>query len=197
MADSFDAVSAAYTSALDKIGGFRLSNRTNHDLARLYDNVKRGALTDDEVSAFTRFWNGNITPRIKDGGITAQTYKKLDSELSNAIANQKLGHQRRVFRGQRSAKPPGCKKKSSSLLLRKLNHYNQGIANLVRVNKAVGSSLGKDGKFGAGQLSAAIRSSDKSAQKKAATTGTAPMSKEARRAGRIWIPETAALLIER
>ena len=182
MADSFEAVSAAYTSALDNIGGFRLSNRTTHDLARLYDNVKRGALTDDEVSAFMRFWNGNITPRIKDGGITAQTYKKLDSELSNAIANQKNSDIKGAFLEAKDILSRQVAEEFPDSAAQ-IKAANEAYANLVRVNKAVGSSLGRDGKFGAGQLSTAIRSADKSAQKKAATTGTAPMSKEAR-AGR-------------
>jgi hypothetical protein len=182
MADSFDAVSAAYTSALDDIGGFRLSNRTNHDLERLYENVKKGALTDDEVSAFTRFWDGNITPRIKDGGITAQTYKKLDSELSTAIANQKNSEVKGAFL---EAKDILSRQVADEFpdAAGQIKAANEAYANLVRVNKAVGSSLGRDGNFGAGQLSTAIRSADKSAQKKAATTGTAPMSEEAR-AGR-------------
>lgn len=181
MADSVEAISEAYTRALSDIGGFRISDVTSHSLDRLHETVNKSALTDDQVSAFNRFWEGNIQPRIEGGGITAQTYKTLDSELASAIA-EVPGELKGAFMEVKSIFGKQVAKDFPSLAPQ-IKAADKAYSNWVRVNKAAASSMGRDGNFGPGQLTTAIRSSDKTAQKKATTTGSAPMSAEAR-AGR-------------
>lgn len=170
-----DLISDAYDAAKNQLGGFKIDPQAKKELGNLQMLAMRG-LEGRERSTVKQYFQNYINTR---DGLTAETFKELDSKLTNDIAKfssgdayqQKVGDalkevQRILTDNAKRANPDAAKA---------LKAADAAYANLVRLEGAAVGAKGNAGVFTPGQLLTAVRGADKSARDRATARGTALM----------------------
>lgn len=170
-----DLISDAYDAAKNQLGGFKIDPQAKKELGNLQMLAMRG-LEGRERSTVRQYFQNYINTR---DGLTAETFKELDSKLTNDIAKfssgdayqQKVGDalkevQRILTDNAKRANPEAAKA---------LKAADAAYANLVRLEGASVGAKGNSGVFTPGQLLTAVRGADKSARDRATARGTALM----------------------
>lgn len=171
-----DAISAAYEAAKSKLGHFKVDAQGSAELTNLAQMVK--SLPAQEQKTFNQAMNllrGEIS---KNGSITADGFKRIDSYLS-----QEAGH----FKGSTNAyeRKTGdalmelqrviteAAKRANPEAANAMSKADEAWANLVRVEGAAKAAKNHDGVFTPAQLNAAVQQADTSARKRAVSRGEA------------------------
>lgn len=178
VAQAGDKLSAAYDSALSKLGGVKFDPQFNADLQQLRGLAAN--LTPDMAKRFENILNDHFLSRVsRNGSMIAETIKQAESEigkkassfssrggaegeLGDALAQLKFLIRQQVAR----ANPDSAAATRAA---------DQGWANLVRVEGAAKGAKGTDGVFTPGQLLTAIRQADTSVRDRQTARGLALM----------------------
>jgi hypothetical protein len=173
------AVSNAYTDALNKLGGVKFDGKFASDLTSLSSLAQN--LTPDMAKKFTNELKSRVIGRMSpSGGMTAQTFKNVDSELGvlardygkSAVASE------REFAGAIKELQSAIRSQAervSSAYAEGVKPADAAFANLLRVQNAGKKAALQDGTFTPGQLMMAVRELDSSARKGATAKGQALM----------------------
>lgn len=172
------AISQAYDDALGQIKGVRLDQQFNQDFGQL-KQLTRG-LTPPMKNKFDKVANDILGSRSQTGAMTAETFKRVDSELGNiagkfqgsAVASEKeFGDavmQLKGLLGQQA-------RRSNPIAAEALRKADQAYANLVRIEGAANAAGQSTGVFTPAQLGAAVRMADKTVRRRANAGGNALM----------------------
>lgn len=174
-----DMLSAAYDDALRGLKGVTLDSQAKGELFNL--KAMAANLPDQSRSAFNRTIKNVIESRMSpNNGMTAETFKIVESELSKKAASyggstsageRELGdafnEALRILRDSAARQNPQYAEA--------LARANAGWANLVRIEGAGKAAALNEGVFTPGQLMSAVRQSDKSVRDRATARGTALM----------------------
>lgn len=170
-----DLISDAYDAAKGQLGGFKIDPTAKKELGNLQMLAVKG-LEGRERNTIKQYFKNYINTR---DGLTAETFKELDSKLTQDIAKfssgdayqQKVGDalkevQRILTENAKRANPEAAKA---------LKAADAAYANLVRLEGAAVGAKGNGGVFTPGQLLTAVRGADKSVRDRATARGTALM----------------------
>jgi len=174
-----DAVSNAYDDVLSSLKVVKFDGAFGKDLSQLRGMAQ--SLTKPMRAKFNDTLEEVLKGRTsKVGGMTAETMKRVDSELGNVAARygrssvaseQELGDAvkqlQALLREQVARNSPEAAKA--------LKDANAGWANLVRIEGAAKAAKNNDGIFTPAQLNTAIQTADQSVRKRAVGRGTALM----------------------
>jgi hypothetical protein len=174
VADAGNAISAVYDKAKSMMGGFQIDKQANSELANLQTLATSGLQGRERTTV-----NQYFKDYLNRPGLTAESFKELDSKLGADIAKfgkgdayqQKVGEalqevQRIVTDNAKRANP------AAAALFKQAD---QAWANLVRVEGASVGAKATDGIFTPGQLLTAVRGADQSVRDRATARGTALM----------------------
>jgi hypothetical protein len=174
-----DAVSQVYDDALNAAGSFVQDRQFGQEVGRLRQMAQ--GMTPAMRQRFEAVYNNLIGARTSPaGGMTARTFKDVDSELgqlagrfrgSSMASEQDLGDaltelQSSVRRQMVRSRPD---------VAGALAQADEGWANLVRVEGAAKAAKNNEGVFTPAQLNNAIQTADRSTRKRAVARGTALM----------------------
>ena len=174
-----DAVSQSYDDVLKSLKVVKFDAQYGKDFGQLKSMAQ--SLTQPMRQKFNNAAREVLQGRTsKIGGMTAETMKKVDSELgqmaarygrSSVASEQELGDAvkqlQALLREQVARNSPQAADA--------LKKANAGWANLVRVEGAAKAAKNNDGIFTPAQLNAAIQQADSSVRKRAVARGTALM----------------------
>jgi hypothetical protein len=174
------ALNGAYDDVLQRIGAVQADDAFASQVGNLRQMVSNGNLAEESVKRFDRILENQVLGRFQgQEAITAQTLKKMESELGNL--SQRLGRSQNYddqllgdaveelqgsLRGlvQRSAGP----KEAADL-----QAANAGWAMFTRMRRAASMVGAEDGVFTPAQFLNATKAMDKSTQKGAFAEGRA------------------------
>lgn len=175
------AVSSAYDDALAKLKGVALDNQLQGELASLRGLA--GNMPDDMAKAFEKTLANRILNRVSPaGGIEAQTFKEIDSELDKLAAE----YMRSSLASERQL--GGAFAELSQILTHAAGRQNpqaagavkaadDAFARLIRIENAAKAAKSTEGVFTPGQLLSGVMQADRSARKNAVGRGTSLMQK--------------------
>jgi hypothetical protein len=172
-------LSNAYDNVLGQIKGVNLDPQFSAELNQLQGMAQN--LTPDMAQRFQDILGKQVLSRVApNGGMTAQTYKTIDSDLNGLVS--KYGKSSVAQEGELGDALSQLQnllhanmKRSNPTLAPQLDAIDQGWANLVRVEGAAKSAMNSGGVFTPGQLNSAVASADDSVRKRAVARGTALM----------------------
>lgn len=179
VAEAGDLLSAAYDDALSRIKSVKFDGQFVQDFGQL-KRLAQGLTPTmrDKFAATTREIIGSRTS--KAGGMTAEAFKKVDSEIgqqaaryraSSVASEQELGDAltqlQSLLKQQVVRSNPDAAKALAAA--------DKGWANLVRVEGAAKSGKNAGGVFTPGQLNMAIQTADRSTRKRSVARGEALM----------------------
>lgn len=179
VAEAGDAIADAYDAALGSIKTVKFDGKFAQDFRQLKNMAQ--SLTPDMRNKFNKATRDVIGGRTSQvGGMTAETMKKVDSELgqmaarfgrSSVASEQELAdalkQAQALLREQVARSSPQASKA--------LKAADKAYANLVRVEGAAKAAKNNDGLFTPAQLNQAIQTADNSVRKRAVSRGTALM----------------------
>lgn len=172
-----DIVSGAYDDALKGLRGVTLDQTGKAQLASLRDMAKN--MPDTTRKQFNRIIDNIVIKRMSPNqGMTAETFKQVESELGSRAAaygksmqasERELGdallETQNILRQQAARQNP--------VYAKGLEKANQAWAKLVRVEGAAKSSSVSDGVFTPGQYLGAIKANSKAVRGRDFSRGTA------------------------
>lgn len=172
-----DIVSGAYDDALKGLNGVTLDQTGKAQLANL--QAMSANMPDTTRNQFNRIINNIVMKRMSPKqGMTAETFKQVESELGSRAATygksmqaseRELGdallEAQNILRQQAARQNPAYAEA--------LTKANQAWAKLVRVEGAAKGSVVSDGVFTPGQYLGAIKSASKSVRGRDFSRGTA------------------------
>jgi len=172
-----DIISGAYDDALKGLKGVTLDQTGKAQLANL--QAMSANMPDATRNQFNRVLNNIVMKRMSpNGGMTAETFKLVESELGSKAAiygksmqasERELGdalmEAQNILREQAARQNP--------VYAEGLQKANQAWAKLVRVEGAAKGSAVSDGVFTPGQYLGAIKSASKSVRGRDFSRGTA------------------------
>lgn len=172
-----DALSKRYDALLPKLG-FSADKQFTSELGNLSSMAQN--LAPQEARRFETILRDHLSKMSPKGGMQGETYKTVESALGNDIKRfssspdayqqelaQALKEMKRVFHEALVRSNPQHAKELSKVDL--------GYANYVRLRDAASRQGSLEGKFTPAQLSAAVRSQDKTVGKRAFSEGKALM----------------------
>ncbi|MBS1169510.1 MAG: hypothetical protein H6R01_428 [Burkholderiaceae bacterium] len=174
-----DALSGAYTDAVDRAGGLQLDDAFSAVANRL--RVDAQSLPADYARRFAKLIGDAGEYTVDSAGkMSSKEFNRVDSLFSKEIA--KTGKDSNMFAQDYT----GMVKEMQTALRDALERQNpaqadllkgarSGWANLVRVEQAAKSAKNNDGVFTPGQLNMAIQATDNSVRKRAVSRGDALM----------------------
>jgi len=172
---AFDVLDEAYDAARARLGGPVLV--TNNMREGIDELLHRASLiSGKQGNRFTRELEEGISSRMRGLSISADDYKKIDSELgelarkhskSTTASEQELGE---LFFDLRTTLREGLKAQNPEAydLFRQAD---TGYANLMVVNDAAKRAVNNDGVFTPGQLGFAVRAADETVRKRSIARG--------------------------
>lgn len=174
-----DIIGQAYDDVLGGLKSVRFDTKFQQDLTQLR-RLSRG-LTDPMRSKFNDTLKDVVQGRTSPApGMTAETFKKVDSELGQQVArygrssvaseqelSDALKQLQALMRDQVARTSPEAAKK--------LKEANAAWANLVRIEGAAKAAKNNEGVFTPAQLNMAIQQADNSVRKRAVSRGDALM----------------------
>jgi len=177
--DAHRLVSDAYTQALDKLKGVAIDQPLQAEIASLRSLAQN--MPDDMAKVFEKTIANRVLNRVSPaGGIEAQTFKEIDSEIgklaadyarSSTASERQLGNAfaelRQIMSGAAGRQNPDA---ASAL-----KAADGAFARLIRVENAAKAAKSTEGVFTPGQLLSGAMQADKSARKNATGRGTALM----------------------
>lgn len=170
-----DLISDAYDSAKNQLGGFKIDTQAKKELGNLQMLAMKG-LEGRERNTVKQYFQNYINTR---DGLTAETFKELDSKLTNDIAKFSSGdaYQQKVGDALKEVQRilTDNAKRANPDAAQALKAADAAYANLVRLEGAAVGAKGNGGVFTPGQLLTAVRGADKSVRDRATARGTALM----------------------
>lgn len=170
-----DLISDAYTTAKEQLGGFKIDPQAKKELGNLQMLAVKG-LEGRERNTIKQYFKSYINTR---DGLTAETFKELDSKLTQDIAKFSSGdaYQQKVGDALKEVQRilTDNAKRANPEAAQALKAADAAYANLVRLEGAAVGAKGNGGVFTPGQLLTAVRGADKSARDRATARGTALM----------------------
>lgn len=172
--DAHQAVSRAYDAAKAQLGHIRLDQQWNQDLSQLR-NLSQ-SLTPPFRRQFDKVLRENVQGRAPQGVMTAETFKRVDSDLGTLAAEWNK-------KPMAAAKEYGAAiQQLQALLNQQAYRTNPGaarakdaadaaFARLVTVEDAAGRGINQEGHFTPGQLNQAVRGTDRSARRNVTARG--------------------------
>ena len=174
-----DAISAAYTKAIDQIKSVKFDDQFAGDINKLKEISKN--LTPSMRTKFNKELNDRVGGRFRGTrSMDGDTYKQVDSELSTLAARWRgspdaaqkefgdaVFELKKVFHQ--------AARRSNPQAIKGLDAADKAYANLVRVELAARGAKGTDGVFTPGQLNTAIGQSDDKIRKRGQSRGTSLM----------------------
>lgn len=179
--DAHRMVSGAYADALDKLKGVAIDAPLQSEMASLRALAQN--MPDDMAKAFEKTLTNRVLNRVSPaGGIEAQTFKEIDSEIGklasdyarSAVASEKqlgsaFAELRQILSGAAGRQNPSA--------AAALKAADGAFARLIRVENAAKAAKSTEGVFTPGQLLSGVLQADKSARKNAVGRGTSLMQK--------------------
>ena len=177
--EAADAISVAYTKALDQIKSVKFDDQFAGEVNQLKEIAKK--LTPSMRTKFNKELNERVGERFRgtrsmDGG----TYKQVDSELGKIAARWKGSPDAAqkdfgdaIFELKKSFHQAA--RRSNPQALKGLDAADEAYANLVRVEGAAKGSKATDGLFTPGRLNTAIGQADDTIRDRGSSHGTALM----------------------
>lgn len=171
VAEAQDIVSRAYDDAMQAAPSWNLDQQASDEITQLYTLVDEG-LPVDEKNIFMNFYRKNVAPAFSEaGGITSQTYKKIDSKLAKLTKEMTPESGKAALAELRDILATAAARFSPEFG-EKMAKANRAYAKLVVVEDAVNRSV-MDGKFTPGQLLMSSKKHDKSVRKRSFAKGNA------------------------
>lgn len=170
-----DAISAVYNQAKSMLGGFRLDQQAQTQLANLRSMAQSG-LEGRERKAV----EGYFKDYLQKPALTADAFKELDSKLATDVARysgasdayqQKVGDVLATVRQIVADNAKRANPQAADLL----KQADAAWANLVRVEGAAKAGMNNGGVFTPAQLNMAVRQADSSVRDRSTARGTALM----------------------
>lgn len=174
-----DAISAAYDDALSSLKVVKFDGKFGTDLAQLRGMAK--GLTADMERKFEKTVRDVLAGRtFQAGGMTAETMKKVDSELgqiSSRYARSSVASEQELSDAVKKLQALLREQvaRNSPEAAQAVRAADAGWANLVRVEGAAKAAKNNGGVFTPAQLNAAIQQADTSVRRRAVSRGTALM----------------------
>lgn len=174
-----DALSAAYDDALNRVGAVVQDRQFTQEVGGL--RRMAAGMTAPMRQQFNAVYQNLLANRTSPaGGMTARTFKDVDSELgqlssryrASALASEKdlgdaFAELQAIVRRQAARANPRAAED--------LARADEGWANLVRIEGAAKAAKNNQGVFTPAQLNQAVQASDRSTRKRAVARGTALM----------------------
>lgn len=174
-----DALSAAYDDALNRVGAVVQDRQFAQEVGGL--RRMAAGMTAPMRQQFNAVYQNLLANRTSPaGGMTARTFKDVDSELgqlssryrASALASEKdlgdaFAELQAIVRRQAARANPRAAED--------LARADEGWANLVRIEGAAKAAKNNQGVFTPAQLNQAVQASDRSTRKRAVARGTALM----------------------
>ena len=174
VAEAGDAISSVYNQAKAALGGFKLDDQANSQLSNLRMLATSG-LQGRERSTV----NGYFKDYLNRPGLTAESFKELDSKLTADIAKFGKGdaYQQKVADALKEVQSIITEnaKRANPEAAALFAKADKAWANLVRVEGASVGAKGTGGVFTPGQLNTAVRQADSSVRDRATARGKALM----------------------
>ena len=177
ISDASKAISTAYTNALNKLGGVKFDGQFAQELQSL--NTLAQNLTPDMARKFENELRNRVIGRMSpSGGMHAETFKKVDSELgalARDYGKSVMGSEKEFANAIRELQA-SIRRQAE----RVSTEYSAGVkpadaayAQMVRVQTAGKKAALHDAVFTPGQLMQAVREADSSGRKVATARGDA------------------------
>lgn len=173
------AVSAAYEKALERLGGVKFDAQFQQELTALTQLAKN--LTPDMRNKFSNELKSRVIGRMSpSGGMTARTFKNVDSELgtlakdygkSAMVSEREFGDAIRELQ----ATIRNQARRYSAAYDDAVRPADAAYAGMVRVEEAAKRAAAQGGVFTPGQLMMAVKKADSSVRGRAVAQGNAFM----------------------
>lgn len=171
------AISNAYKDALNKLGGVKFDGQFAQELQSL--SALSSNMTPDMARKFQNELRNRVIGRMSpSGGMTAQTFKNVDSELGALVRDfgkSSMGSEKE-FAGAIKELQASIRRQAervSAEYAAGVKPADAAFARMVRVESAGKKAALQDGVFTPGQLMQAVREADKSVRKSATARGDA------------------------